>query len=347
MFCRKLAIRILFPLMLMLPACSLPAQTRQQQEQSAESIQAAESLQNSGKWTRAIQSALIAERYEELDAAADRYRSGKMRFPGGFWRLSGFYAALNAPQQSDKDSAEHLAHIEQWMQERPKSITARVAMAASLNRWAWVARGNGYAKTVTQEGWQQFRERMAKAQAVLEAAASLGVTCPQWYSEMMSAGLAQGWSQERMKGLFEEAVRNEPDYHAYYLQYANYLQPKWHGKPGEAAAFATSSADNLGGVEGDALYYEIAASLIKRGNDEFSASEMDWQRIQGGYWALVAKYGVTVQRKNEIAYMAWKFKDSAVARQQFDLIGDGWSQYVWGDRQLFDRVRDWAHGSTT
>ena len=44
--------------------------------------------------------------------------------------------------------------------------------------------------------------------------------------------------------------------------------------------------------------------------------------------------------------MAWKFQDAAVAHQQFTLIGDNWEAGVWGDRNYFDRARDWAQSPT-
>jgi hypothetical protein len=40
--------------------------------------------------------------------------------------------------------------------------------------------------------------------------------------------------------------------------------------------------------------------------------------------------------------MAWKFRDAAFARQQFEVIGDRWSRGVWRDKEYFDRARDWA-----
>jgi hypothetical protein len=69
---------------------------------------------------------------------------------------------------------------------------------------------------------------------------------------------------------------------------------------------------------------------------------MDWDRIQRGYRALGAQYGTSHRTINELAFMAYKFHDATVARQQFALIGDKWSRGVWRDRKLFDRARDWS-----
>jgi hypothetical protein len=74
---------------------------------------------------------------------------------------------------------------------------------------------------------------------------------------------------------------------------------------------------------------------------------MDWKRIQHGAQAVETQYGSTRRIKNELAYMAYKYKDVAVARQQFGLIGDEWSRGVWRDRKFFDRARDWSTGHTS
>jgi hypothetical protein len=306
-----------------------------------------EFVRNQEQWTHSIESSLIDEKFADLDRMADQYRREKTRLPGGEWRLRLFYEALDAPRQTDQDTRDHITHLEHWVQQRPDSITARVALATSLHRWAWVARGHSYADKVTPEGWKLFNERMKQSQSTLEAAASVSAMCPQWYSEMMAVGLAQSWDAARMKEIFDRGIQFEPGYYYLYLQYANYLLPKWDGHSGDSSAFAKSSADGVGGSAGDILYFQIATVLIKRGDDSFPVHEMDWDRIQHGYQALSAQYGTSRRTMNQLAFMAYKVKDVTVARQQFEAIGDHWARGVWGGRELFDRARDWARASTS
>jgi hypothetical protein len=149
-----------------------------------------------------------------------------------------------------------------------------------------------------------------------------------------------------MRNVLDDGIKFESGYYYLYMQYANYLLPKWHGKAGDASNFARTSADDVGGDAGDILYFQIATELIKRGNDEFPVHEMDWQRLQRGYQALLSQYGPARFPENQLAYMAWKFQDSVVAREQFTLIGDAWNRNVWLDRNRFDRARDWARSPT-
>ena len=74
---------------------------------------------------------------------------------------------------------------------------------------------------------------------------------------MLNLGLAQGWDAEAYDRLFEEATAFEPDYPPYYVTKAIYLQPRWHGRPGDWVRFAESAADLKVGKVGGALYYMI------------------------------------------------------------------------------------------
>ncbi len=301
-----------------------------------------ENTLHGGEWTRLIETDLVEEKFEDLDRMAAQFRSEKTRFPGGGWKLTSFYSALDKPMLTDKDTLDHLAHLKHWIAQRPESITARVALATSLHRWAWVARGNGMGDSVTPEGWRLFGQRIGESLQVLQAAANLHERCPQWYSEMMIVGLAQDWNVAKMKEVFEQGVQFEPEYFHLYKQMANYLLPKWDGKPGDASSFAKTAADNAGGEEGDVIYFHIATAVIGKSGKEVKAQEMDWPRIQRGYRALTAQYGTTGYLKNEVAYFAYEFRDAAFARQQFELIGDHWNRSVWRDRERFDRARDWS-----
>jgi len=301
-----------------------------------------------GRLIHDVRVQLVAEQFDEIDRTADAFRREKSRWNGGGWKLRTIYEALDAPHQTDKDTVEHLAHLEKWMRQRPESITARVALATSLTRWAWVGRGNSTADKVTEEGWQQFNQRAQEAQAVLEGSHDMRTMCPQWYSEEMTVGLALGWDAHRMQELFERAVQFEPDYQYFYKSRANYLLPKWYGSEQAVTKFARDAANRRGGDQGDYLYFEMASVIVKRGNGNITpmVKALDWDRIQRGYQALQTLYGANRGQKNELAFMAYKFNDLGMARQQFASIGQDWARGVWRDRSFFDKVRDWSNGQT-
>src|SRR5208283_5142583 len=126
-----------------------------------------ESSWHGSQWTRLIETDLVGEKFDELDRMAYQLRSEKKRASGGSWKLTEFYGALDKPTLTDKDTLDQVAHLKRWVAQRPDSITPRVALATSLHRWAWVARGNGLANTVSDNGWNLFNERIQESLDVL------------------------------------------------------------------------------------------------------------------------------------------------------------------------------------
>lgn len=314
--------------------------------QSPTAIPADEDTTHQGRWRLALEADLIAEKFDDLDRLAETYRRDKGRLPGGDWKLRAFYEALDAPQLTDKDTTDHLNHLEHWMKMRPESITARVALATSLHRWAWVARGNGFANTVTPEMGKLYHERSEEADAVLEGSRDMKRMCPQWYSQMLAVAVDEGWGVQRMREIFDRGVQFEPEYQYLYKQYAYAILPKWYGKPGESAEFAKAIADHLGADTGDMMYFHIASNLVRLGDGGYPLDQLDWPRIRHGYQVLIARFGESNRTTNELAYMAYRYKDREIAQQQFAIIGDNWAPGVWRDRKLFDRARDWSNGHT-
>lgn len=288
---------------------------------------------------------LMRERFVELDKMADEVRSSKARFPGGGWKISRFYEALRktnaGANATENDWQDHLGLFQRWMAARPQSITARVALAEAYLGYAWAARGNGYANTVTPEGWRLFEERSKQATKVLIDAAALPSKCPHWYEVMQQVALAAGANKNQHRAIFEKAIKFEPLYFAYYQRYAIALLPKWEGEPGDIRALADETYGRVGGKEGAHLYFEIASNLCWRCGD-FSASDFSWPKLQEGFAALEELYGLTPLKLNRFAYLAAAYGDKKVAAQAFLRIGPNWDSSVWDTRSRFESQRSWA-----
>jgi hypothetical protein len=290
--------------------------------------------------TAQVAAMLAHDDYEGIDRLATKYRSEKTRLPGGGWQLAYLYEGLKAPDRFHPD--DQIAKLNAWIAARPQSITPRVALAGVYLKYAWAARGAGYADTVTDEGWRLFGERAAQAKRVLDDAANITPMCPEWFAKMQTVALAQNWDKDRAEELFQKAIRFEPDYLYFYKSYANYLLPKWDGDDGDAAAFAKRSADAVGGAKGDYLYYEIGM-VVADAKSGANGGGLDWSRIQRGYQAQRELYVKNMNGDtNHLAFFAWRFHDRAVARQALARIGEKWSKTVWKTRKRFEQVRTWA-----
>jgi hypothetical protein len=281
----------------------------------------------------------IKGRYSDLDALAAQLRSRQLRFAGGGWKLYTFYDAVSSPGSATATDAEwnaHIATLQDWISRDPESPTPRVALARTYLRFAWKARGHGYAETVTPEGWASFRDRVQAARTALEQSPSAAL-CPEWFLEMQGVALTQEWSRAQVDALVDRALAYEPKYFYFATAEANYLLPKWHGAPGDVERFAAQVADKVGGAEGDAVYFRIAAAVncCKRSQ----APDLSWPRVQRGFAAIEQLYGSTSHQRNVMAYLALRAGDTATARAMFARIGDDWSQSVWRTKVLYDASR--------
>jgi hypothetical protein len=297
-----------------------------------------------GTYKNAVGRLLEEEKFKELDCIADTARSSKERFSGGMWKLHILYAGLEMPllHPTQQDWQAHLNRLKRWVSRNPDSITARVALAGSYVQFGWDARGDGYANTVSASGWKLFGERVAEAKRILEKASALPIKCPEWYVAMQTVALAQSWDGTKARALLEQAAAFEPAYYYYYRLYADFILPKWNGEPGDSEKFAAEAADRIGGEQGDATYFQIAAYMICHCNAEPQLQDMSWPKIQRGFAILEKQRGPSLTNLNLAAYMAIKNKDAVTADKLFTRIGEHWDEDTWRKQAYFESSKTWA-----
>jgi hypothetical protein len=239
----------------------------------------------------------------------------------------------------------HIAKLERWARSSPASPTPRIALAQTYLRFAWKARGHGYSNTVTPEGWALFKDRVQSARSTLEQSAVLAQNSPHWYLEMQGVALDQQWDRGEFDALAERALAHEPSYYYFALSESNYLLPKWYGKPGDTERYAAQVADRIGGEEGDAVYFQIAAAINCCNRTQ--APALSWRRVQRGFAAVESLYRSTNHQRNVMAYLAVRDGDVATARQLFARIGNDWSEAVWKTKAAFDAARTGKAVGTT
>jgi hypothetical protein len=302
--------------------------------------------QSEDGYEQLIEDRLLQRDYDGLEQEARDARANKTRFKGGVWKLFAFYEALSKPtiaSATDQDWELHLSSAQYWVAARPDSSTARIALAVSYEAYGNLARGNGFASTVSDDGWRLYNDRYNMAAATLLEATNLKERSPAWFDAMIEVALAQGWDKATTKKLVEDSFGFEPDYFHVYREYANYLLPKWYGNPGETEAFGQEIADRVGGQEGDFLYFEVASvAMCQCTSTESHVQSLSWPRIKDGYAALGKLYGYSNLRMNRFASMAEQEHDAAAAQPVFQSIGDNWEPEVWGSKQRFTAAKSWA-----
>jgi hypothetical protein len=309
---------------------------------------AATDIQAYEKYAAQIRIYLNQEKFDEIDAIAGAVRADKSRFAGGAWKLHKLYWGLREPTNARKvpDAVWqlHINHLEKWAREKPESITARVGLADAYLEYAWHARGNGFADTVTDEGWKLMNERLAKAEEVLLAAKKLKAKCPQWYLMMQILAKGQSWDMEQYDRVFEEGIALEPAYHYLYSEKAQYLLPRWHGEEGDWERFAEETSNRLEGKLGSIVYYIVATDLSCYYDDRefFTQTKISWPKIKRSYAELEQTHGTSIKGLNELCRIAGQSGDKAYTRDLLQRIGDNWDPETWETREYFEHYRAWA-----
>ncbi len=287
--------------------------------------------------------------YDQLEKAARDARETKDRTHGGVWKTLLFYEAVYqaffppATKPGESDWKIYLDESKAWIAAKPESAAARINLAQGYLGYAWVARGSGYASTVTDTGWKLFGERAALSASILAEAANLKEKDPYWFETLQTVALAQGWDKSQAREVMELAVAFEPGYYHFYREHANYLLPRWYGVEGEVEAYDEEVADRVGGPEGDVLYFEIASLVACQCDAEKTALQnFSWARIKSGYFSLGQLYGISSRKRNRFASMAYKEDDKPAGRLALEQIAEDWDEGVWVKREKFDAAKAWA-----
>lgn len=284
--------------------------------------------------------------FEWIDREASRLRVTKERLAGGSWKLRALYEALEVPQRQADGNTEWetlISKLQRWIEHNPKSITARVALAATWKNYALEARGNGLAKTVTDNGWELHRQRLANASQVLDTATSLDERCPYWYVAALFVGIGQAWDRAEFDRMFTAAVELEPTFYYLYQVKATYLLPRWHGEEGEWERFADESTLKVGGPEGDIIFFAIYSLMIPLHDATFmNTRQKAWPRLLNGFRSIEKLHGISASRLNEACYLAYGADDNRTAVELFERIGQDYDERVWRSKARFERFKQGA-----
>lgn len=133
-----------------------------------------------------------------------------------------------------------LPEIYQAVKSQPKSEPWLVDIIGGRYeiKEAWKSRGGGWAKDVTEEGWQGFHEHLAKARELLTQAWKLHPDYPEPAGEMITVVMGGGAKPGDTERLwFNRAAAAQMDFEPAYDNLAWALTPRWGGSQEEMYEF--------------------------------------------------------------------------------------------------------------
>lgn len=201
-------------------------------------------------------------------------------------------------------------------------------------RGAWAARGGGYASSVTEEGWRQFGERMARAERYLFDNKEEGSTVPMWYEEMVAVQTALGRPAEERERVFREGATRYPKYYSLYRQMRTYLDPRWGGSFHAIDRMIQWSTENTKALLGDQMYWQLYTGLLfnlRPEEDFFRDTKVDWKRFVASAREVQRSYPNSIANLNYMASAACEKGDRDLFLEMRKRIGtqtlrDSWTK---------------------
>jgi hypothetical protein len=295
------------------------------------------------------QSLLSAGDYEGLEALAAKYRTSQESYANGMWKLSYYYDGLE-PGRNEAEPAwqAQLKLLRDWNQNKPDSVTARVALGRFWIEYAWKARGGGWANTVTEEGWREMSDRLEKAAQSLREAGRMKERCPVLWSSLLRFALGNEKDRTEYDQMFNQSIAEFPDYEPYYNSRAVFLLPRWYGEDGEWVRDLTTCADRVGGEKGDMIYAQVVWSIHHYGEridvfDEKAKVKPSWERIDRGFTAILKRSPDSMAAKNERAHLAALAGEREAARKYFAETKGEVDLNSWAAQGEYEEAYHWAN----
>jgi hypothetical protein len=282
--------------------------------------------------------ALIESRYARAIATEQRLGSGQLvanqtvRYMFGLRQGRGDDAYWSAVEEKTRA----------WGAQFPKSVLQALALSRAHEQHAWAHRGGGYASTVSEDRWKQFRLNMDLARQALLDRADVGTKDPNWWHQLLMLAWAQSWPEERYWEVANAAMNAFPQNPDIYSAISRRLLPQWGGSWAVIADFAGYVVKRTRAVQGQMLYARIYWHLQGYLEPGLLASEqVDWPKIRAGFEDLVARYPDN-WNLNHFARFACDAGDKATAQRLLGRIEDSVIPSAWANKAMYNRCRNWA-----
>ncbi len=209
--------------------------------------------------------------------------------------------------ENQPDWSKSLDRIEYLKKKFPNKPFVALAEAAYWIAYAWDARGNGYASSVTKEGWKLSRERLEKAEKILNDTKSYSAGIPSWYVEMIQVQSALGRPEEDRDRTFIEGAKRFKTFYPTYIAMSTFLSPKWGGSWETVDNLIKWSVDNTKEIDGNSMYarlYWVTSAQMREGETLFKSTRASWPKMKNGFEDLMARHPKSNWNLNHFAKFA-------------------------------------------
>ena len=256
-----------------------------------------------GRYAAAWHQILMRNEFEKIEKQAAAFEKKEEISLEGMWLSLRFFAALETPDEASEGGWQAaFQRVERWQKAFPNSSTALHAKAGLLVKYAWAARGSGYAGKVTEEGWEKFRERIRAASVVLESIPE-GARRPFFYDTRQTVAMAQGWSKERVLTNLRASLDHFPGCFEIYFAVCIHLLPRWHGEDQEWQKFIEEQTKEETPFQNE-LYARACWAMTDYYPNAWNETGILWPRFKAGFEEMERRYPASMWNLNHFARFA-------------------------------------------
>ena len=195
-----------------------------------------------------------------------------------------------------------------------------------LIRYGWEARGNGFANSVTEDGWRKFHERLTEARKVLNECWALDPSHYLTANRMLAIEKAIGGERADMEKWFERAMKACSINKSACEQKLDWLDPKWHGSQEEMLAFGRACRDTRNWRVGLTLlladaHFRASTHMTKEEGVKYLHSDEVWEDIKEVYEEYLKHYPDDFVERSRYAAYCFVCGRYAESDKQFQLLG--------------------------
>lgn len=192
-------------------------------------------------------------------------------------------------------------YLDKWAEEHPDDAWAYLMRAKFFTDKAWLARGNGYASTVSQEGQQTFDDQNKLFVDELKKALAADPSNVITHILLVTWAKDSGHPTEAFK-YFEQGDKVSPGNILLHWRMFMLLRPRWYGNKEVMFGFLRQQSAKYPHIAyGLGLAHEDIAG--KCGRDEFYEYFRQpevWEEIFAAYKVLIRKYPKSHRRRIQL-----------------------------------------------
>jgi hypothetical protein len=240
--------------------------------------------------------------WPEVEAALANVHAARGSNPKAYEHLSEWYNFLTDPNcTGSQNLADHCVQLENWRKQSPQFPTPLIVLANAEMRRAWESRGTAPDAAIGNSERQAFQAHVLKVGELLNEAIKRGVKDGKAHTILLEVATARGLPLADARTIMEAGARLDPAFDDLYVAMAEYLLPRWHGKPGDVERFAAEIAKRLPGEDGLAVYGHIAYFVNQFDSNILFWGDYDWELLVKAAEVLVKR---SPQARNLVPFAA-------------------------------------------